>query len=867
MIWIGSQISQPRMSPKTRLKQWTLESKWMPSFRKSSQSRRSGPSRWENSYGNGKRLLRLNKADVSKSMVAMRQLGVGIAGGGEALAIFQQLLFDTWADGQIPKALARIKVDEKNCFGSFEWGAIRSATIQTLPHHAAVASWKHSQQSFVEQDGVEAVPKDRGAEQGDVDGPLEASLVLGQIAATARQTVHSAQRSGDFQWAVDGADAKERARAAYDDHMMRAAAWQAATPAQRQVGGPGGTLQPSPDNEVQQGGGLADFWYLDDGDIICDPLLVLPHLKAFDQANAPAGAQRNLIKTEVVLLASEEEIARNSTAWNLEQVRALATVKSATDPGITLGVATGELQVCKDQLLQKVEVNRSMQQKVQICADAQTEHVLNRQCLGINKVNHILRVHGEALWRDREILASFDENQRTTLDRLFPGLTEEGHKQAVLGASVGGLGWRSATDTALPANLAALTLAAPKIRAMAESMVTAGLLPAGILEAKLAAKIESVEVAFMPELDPGEQVKAQDFLTRAEQGAQQAWQALVEGSPGDIRGPRADAEYSRPGDVPTASSSVTEDGGSADPESSNTSMVTSHVQGQLSRLADCTRLRKLEATLKSLCRWPQLKRLKELRHKEVSHAWLWHLNPLKGSVMSEADYVAGVQKRLGAKILCSECACRLCGKPLDPHLDHSEVCCIGEATRGHYAVVRAVVDGLRIADSAVTTEPRGLTSTQARPADIFTSAAVPGRSAALDVCIASPDAASAGEDAVQTAFKRKLHHYRNVIPELHAAGIAFRPLIWSADGRPHPAATRTLKYAADIAARKRGGAAAPGLLARWKHEITVAIVRRRAAMVRAVQPPIGVKELWMLTGVADEGGFGMEGRLAVIDED
>ena len=76
-----------------------------------------------------------------------------------------------------------------------------------------------------------------------------------------------------------------------------------------------------------------------------------------------------------------------------------------------------------------------------------------------------------------------------------------------------------------------------------------------------------------------------------------------------------------------------------------------------------------------------------------------------------------------------------------------------------------------------------------------------------------------------------------------------------------------MKYAADIAATKRGGAGAPGLLARWKHEITVAIVRRRAAMVRAVQPPIGVKDLWMLTGVADEGGFGMEGRLAVIDED
>ena len=30
------------------------------------------------------------------------------------------------------------------------------------------------------------MPKDRGAEQGDVDGPLECSLALGMVAAEAR---------------------------------------------------------------------------------------------------------------------------------------------------------------------------------------------------------------------------------------------------------------------------------------------------------------------------------------------------------------------------------------------------------------------------------------------------------------------------------------------------------------------------------------------------------------------------------------------------------------------------------------------------------------------------------------------------------
>ena len=106
-------------------------------------------------------------------MVAMRQLGVGIPGGAEALALFEQLLYDLWREGRLPKPLARIRVDEKNCFGSLAWEAIRKTTLSTLPRHAAVACWKHRQQSFVEQDGVENLPKDRGAEQGDVDRPLE----------------------------------------------------------------------------------------------------------------------------------------------------------------------------------------------------------------------------------------------------------------------------------------------------------------------------------------------------------------------------------------------------------------------------------------------------------------------------------------------------------------------------------------------------------------------------------------------------------------------------------------------------------------------------------------------------------------------
>ena len=70
---------------------------------------------------------------------------------------------------------------------------------------------------------------------------------------------------------------------------------------------------------------------------------------------------------------------------------------------------------------------------------------------------------------------------------------------------------------------------------------------------------------------------------------------------------------------------------------------------------------------------------------------------------------------------------------------------------------------MKLADPGMPTEPRGLTASQTRPADIFTTAAVAGRSAALDVCVASSIAAAARRDAAQAAFDRKLSHYRNEI--------------------------------------------------------------------------------------------------------
>ena len=115
----------------------------------------------------------------------------------------------------------------------------------------------------------------------------------------------------------------------------------------------------------------------------------------------------------------------------------------------------------------------------------------------------------------------------------------------------------------------------------------------------------------------------------------------------------------------------------------------------------------------------------------------------------------------------------------------------------------------------------------------------------------SSNAAGARGEAPQAAFDRKTLHYRKRIPDLQVQGIVCRPLVWTADGRAHPTVTRTLQYAADIAACRNGlQMSAKALQHRWKHEIQIALLRR-AVMTRADLPDISARERWLLAGLTD----------------
>ena len=181
--------------------------------------------------------------------------------------------------------------------------------------------------------------------------------------------------------------------------------------------------------------------------------------------------------------------------------------------------------------------------------------------------------------------------------------------------------------------------------------------------------------------------------------------------------------------------------------------------------------------------------------------------------------------------------CRICGKCMSTTLSHALCCAPAESTAGHYCVVRSAVDGLRVADASVVTEVRGLVEdSSARPADIYTKAAILGRDAALDVSIASQDAINAGEDCCRTAFNKKLRKYARLLGPMARDGIAFRPLIWSAEGRPHPVVDRVIGFASELASRKHADSNAQQFAQRWRREIAVALQKRLARMVRACMP-------------------------------
>ena len=87
------------------------------------------------------------------------------------------------------------------------------------------------------------------------------------------------------------------------------------------------------------------------------------------------------------------------------------------------------------------------------------------------------------------------------------------------------------------------------------------------------------------------------------------------------------------------------------------------------------------------------------------------------------------------------------------------------------------MDYVRLADATAEPEVLGLIASAPglRPADVLTPALATGLDTAVDVGIASPDAAGAGEDCCETMRRNEVVRYGPHERELAAEGISIKP--------------------------------------------------------------------------------------------
>ena len=228
-----------------------------------------------------RRLLALSEGEFAALTTSMRQIGVCTPGGAEALAIFHQLLYDEWMTGSLSGPLARIKVDEKRCASRRR--DFSPSTRQQQQHG-----------NF----GTCLMLNKKGSRQCRRFGVQSKETSMVRCSAAWLWEWWRLKRAG--------AQLRSKRQAAshglvWRIHHRRTAIAsrprnQSAAISQLPAWRPGAD---DPQRALQKNVGLADLWYVDDGDIMCHPILVPSFLQEFDVGNAKVGAARKPQKAEV----------------------------------------------------------------------------------------------------------------------------------------------------------------------------------------------------------------------------------------------------------------------------------------------------------------------------------------------------------------------------------------------------------------------------------------------------------------------------------------------------------------------------------------------------------------------------------------
>ena len=86
----------------------------------------------------------------------------------------------------------------------------------------------------------------------------------------------------------------------------------------------------------KRNGGLAGQWYVDDGDIMCHPTVVLLFLKDSDVSNASVGAERNPLNREVIYCVND--LGAAPPEWRIRDVQNVPKISAVTAGSVTLDI-------------------------------------------------------------------------------------------------------------------------------------------------------------------------------------------------------------------------------------------------------------------------------------------------------------------------------------------------------------------------------------------------------------------------------------------------------------------------------------------------------------------------------------------------
>ena len=399
-----------------------------------------------------------------------------------------------------------------------------------------------------------------------------------------------------------------------------------------------------------------------------------------------------------------------------------------------------------------------------------------------------------------------------------------------IGVSDGGLGFRRATDVALPAFLASRVESRPFAIRLFAAMRASGVVIDGLAD-RYDEVTAAARAAFLAGLAEPRRGHAERLCAAAAADAEAQAQSMEAADRPSAPGP--------PVSHAGVAARLVDLAGDEDAECPD-SFGSRKLQRGLCRLTDEQQVYALAVGLRSADRRSAQRRIHELRDPTVSVDWMWQLSRAHGSCLEGEDYALAVRMRLGAGGVDSDALCGCCGAAyLGGDAGHCLCCAPAESTRGHNAVRNELLEFACQADATSEIETPGLIAAALglRPADVLTSVAVVGlASCALDLRAAAPDAAGAGTDCAVTMHTKKTREYQAHLDAMARDGISYVPMVWSAWGREHPETTRVLELIAKRAARRRGQAEHRQILRRARARIGRAVVQWAVAMHKACQP-------------------------------